>query len=168
MDIKYTVKDNFLNQADYENIKNIVMGDEFPWYFQEETFSFKKYNRKAVVPFFWSHMFFSYPQGIRSSFYKILDPLLKKLKFKALIRVKANLYSNRGKVDEHENHADFPFKHKGALFSLNTCNGFTILKNNTKISSVANRMLLFDPSILHRSSTCTNAKMRCNININYF
>ena len=165
MDLKYIIKDDFLNQADYENIKNIILGNEFPWYFQHEVA-----NLDTCLPdqFFWGHIFFKHNQGITSAFYKILDPILKKLNFKALIRIKANLYSNQGKIVEHEDHSDFPFAHKGALFSLNTCNGSTILKNNTKISSIANRMLLFDPSIPHRSSTCTDEKTRVNININYF
>ncbi len=34
MDLKYIIKDDFLNQADYENIKNILLGDEFPLYFK--------------------------------------------------------------------------------------------------------------------------------------
>ena len=82
--------------------------------------------------------------------------------------MRANLYSNQGKIIEHANHIDYSFKHKGALFSLNTCDGFTVLKDGTKIQSVANRILLFDPSQPHHSSTCTDAKIRCNININYF
>ena len=156
--------DNFLNQADYEKLRNIMLGDDFPWYFQQEVL----YFTKDKTQFFWSHVFFKHNEGITSSYYKILDPLLKKLKFKALIRIKANLYSRQGKIIEHDNHSDFSFPHKGALFSLNSSNGFTILKDNTKIPSVGNRVLLFDPSIPHRSSTCTDAKVRCNININYF
>ena len=167
--IEYTLKNNFLNQADYENIKNTILGEEFPWYFQYGVAVSKNIERASgEEEYLMGHTFFREHQGITSSFYKILDPILKKLKFKALIRIKANLYSNQGKIVEHDDHSDFPFSHKGALFSLNTCNGFTILKNNTKIKSVANRMLLFDPSTPHHSSTCTDAKMRCNININYF
>jgi hypothetical protein len=165
MDIKYIVKDNFLNQTDFENLKNTVMGETFPWYFQEH--------------FFWCHMFFGERNIVHERFFhslssfnspyaKLLDPLLKKLKIKALIRLKANLYPNQGKIIEHKNHTDFPFKHKGALFSLNTCDGFTVLRDGTKIQSVANRILLFDASQPHHSSTCTNTKVRCNINVNYF
>jgi len=164
MDIKYTVKDNFLNKTEHENLKNIMLGTKFPWYFQEGVTQDEKHD----FQFYWTHIFFKPDQGITSGFYKILDPILKKLKFKALIRIKGNLYSNRGKMEEHEDHADYPFEHKGAIFSLNTCNGFTILKDNIKIKSIANRLLLFDPSIIHHSSTCTDAKVRCNININYF
>ena len=169
MNIEYTFTDNFLNPTDYKDIKNIILGEEFPWYFQYGVaFSKNIEMASGEDEFFLGHVFFRQNQGITSSFYKILDPILKKLKFKALIRIKANLYSNHGKIVEHEDHSDFPFAHKGALFSLNTCNGSTILKNNTKISSIANRMLLFDPSIPHRSSTCTDENTRVNININYF
>ena len=163
MDLKHTVKDNFLSKTEHENLKNIMLGLDFPWYFQEGVI-----HTKHDSQFFWSHIFFKPNEGFTSPFYQILDPILKKLKFKALIRIKANLYSNRGKMEEHGDHVDYPFKHKGALFALNTCNGFTVFKDNTKIKSIANRLLLFDPSKPHHSSTCTDAKVRCNININYF
>tara|TARA_R110000765_G_scaffold120143_1_gene215698 strand:+ start:754 stop:1248 length:495 start_codon:yes stop_codon:yes gene_type:complete len=164
VDVKYTIKDNFLNQIDFEKIRNHMLGDEFPWYFQEGV----SHPGKHKDHFGWNHRFFEREEGILSDSYKILDPLLKKLKAKSFLRIKGSLHSNQGKIVHHENHIDYPFKHKGALFSLNTCNGFTTLKDNTKIKSVANRLLLFDPSLPHHSSTCTDAKVRCNININYF
>ena len=163
MDIKYIVKDNFLDQIDFENLKNLVMGETFPWYFKD----YVTYAKKHKAHFFLSHMFYIESKAI-SPFVKLLDPLFKKLETKALIRARANLYSNQGKIIEHEKHTDFPFKHKGALFSLNTCDGFTVLEDGTKIQSVANQILLFDASQPHHSSTCTDAKIRCNININYF
>ena len=163
MDIKYIVEDNFLDQIDFENLKNLVLGEAFPWYFKD----YVAHTGKHEVHFFWSHMFYIESKAI-SPFVKLLDPLFKKLETKALIRARANLYSNQGKIIEHEKHTDFPFKHKGALFSLNTCDGFTVLEDGTKIQSVANQILLFDASQPHHSSTCTDAKIRCNININYF
>ena len=51
---------------------------------------------------------------------------------------------------------------------MNTCDGYTKLKDGTKIDSVANRVLLFDPSKEHCSTTTTNVPARFNININYF
>ena len=50
---------------------------------------------------------------------------------------------------------------------MNTCNGFTILDDGTKIDSIENRALLFDPSKLHHSTTCTDEKVRINIILNY-
>ena len=168
MDLKHTIKDNFLNTIDFDKIKSTMLGIQFPWFVQDESSYLKKYNIQPPVPFFWAHMFFMPNRGITSEFFDILTPVLKKLDIKSLIRVKANLYSSSNKIEEHKSHVDFSFKHKGALFSLNTCNGFTMLMNNTKIKSVGNRILLFDASKPHYSSTCTDAKIRCNININYF
>ena len=78
-----------------------------------------------------------------------------------------NLYPNTEKVYEHEMHQDFDFSHKTAIFSINTCDGYTKLEDGTKIDSVANRILLFDASKEHCSTTTTNVSTRINININY-
>ena len=163
MDIKYTIKDNFLDPVDFENLKNVVLGNKFPWFFEDHV----AYSGKHKTHFHWNHIFFR--EGIAGSpLYNILSTLLNKLDIKALIRIKANLYSRDDKITEHEKHVDYNFKHKGALFSVNTCNGFTMLADGTKIKSVGNRLLLFDTSQPHHSSTCTDAKVRININFNYF
>ena len=165
MDIKYTVHDNFLNQADFESITKEMFGDFFPWYFHN-TVSFKKDKNESH--FFWTHIFFEQGKGITSDYYKMLNPLMKKLNIKALIRIKANLYSNQGKIEEHQAHQDYNYKHKGALFSLNTTNGYTTFADKSKVQGVANRMVLFDPSKPHFSSTVTDVNVRVNIVFNYF
>ena len=112
MDIKYTIKDNFLNKADYNNLKMIMLGDNFPWNFHQTVTS---YNDQRKSHFFWTHVFFSRTLKI-SPFFTILNPILKNLEINALIRIKANLYSRDDKITEHEKHVDYNFKHKGALF----------------------------------------------------
>ena len=42
------------------------------------------------------------------------------------------------------------------------------LDENTKIQSIENRGLIFEPHLNHNSSTCTNVEGRFNINFNYF
>ena len=103
-----------------------------------------------------------------SNYYEIIIPLLDKLKARCLIRVKANLYPNTERLHEHPMHIDRDFSHSGAILSLNTCDGYTKLKDGTKIDSVANRVLLFDASEEHCSTTTTDDFARFNININYF
>ena len=164
MDIKYTIKDNFLDPVDFEKIKNFVLGNKFPWFFEDNV----AYTGKHNTHFYWTHGVFRHGSGVVSPLCNILSTFLNKLEAKAFIRIKANLYSRDDKITEHEKHVDYNFKHKGALFSVNTCNGFTMLADGTKIESVENRLLLFDPSLPHHSSTCTDAKVRVNININYF
>ena len=84
-----------------------------------------------------------------------------------LIRSKINFYPYTNIVYEHGPHKDYDFFNYGAVLSLNTCNGFTRLEDGTKIDSVANRMLFFDASKLHNSSTTSDAPGRFNINLNF-
>ena len=94
--------------------------------------------------------------------------MIKGIFKKSLIRIKANLYPKTDKIIEHDFHADFDFSHKSGLYSLNTNNGFTIMEDEEKIESVANRMIIFDASKLHKSTTCTDENFRANIVFNYF
>ena len=56
---------------------------------------------------------------------------------------------------------------KGALFSLNTCDGYTGFEDGTQIDSVENRVVFFDATKQHHSTSCSNAPYRLNINVNY-
>ena len=103
-----------------------------------------------------------------SPHFEMILPILEKLNIKSLIRVKANLYLYSGETfHEHEMHIDYEFPHHAALLSLNTCDGYTKLEDGTKIESIANRMVIFDASQKHCSTTTTSDFARINININY-
>ena len=101
-------------------------------------------------------------------YYWLKEKLLSKLDIKSLIRAKANLYPSAIKLNNHDLHSDFEYSHKGAIYYLNTNNGYTNFEDGTKIESVANRIMFFDSSTLHNSTDCTDNKYRLNININYF
>ena len=51
------------------------------------------------------------------------------------MRIKINFYPYTDTVKEHQPHFDYDFDHYGAIFSLNTCNGFTRLKDGSKFDS---------------------------------
>ena len=94
-------------------------------------------------------------------------PIINKIEPISLIRIKGNMYHRTETLQEHGQHIDYTFPHKGAIFSINTNNGYTKLHDGTIVDSVANRMLLFDSSLPHNSTSCTNEKTRVNINFNY-
>ena len=103
-----------------------------------------------------------------SPHFEMILPILEKLNIKSLIRVKANLYPYSGEtLHEHGMHTDYEFPHYAALLSLNTCDGYTKLEDGSKIESIANRMVIFDASQKHCSTTTTSDFARINININY-
>jgi hypothetical protein len=86
----------------------------------------------------------------------------------AMVRARALLYTNQGKQIVHEKHTDYYFPHKTIVFYMNTNNGYTEFEDGTKVESVENRIVFFDGSIPHNSSTCTDQKARAVISINYF
>ena len=157
------VIDNFLDKDEFDKIKTVMMGDYFPWFYCDYVS-----NKDEEDKFYFNHNFYkdSKPQ---SSFFNILDNLLTKLEIKSLIRVKGNLQVRANKMTYNNFHTDLPFKHKGCILYINNNNGFTYFKeSDKKVKPKENRVVLFDPSIEHKSSRCSDSKIRVNININYF
>ena len=109
------------------------------------------------------------PQNeICGKIYEMFVPKFKKLaNFKTMIRIKINAYPYTNVVKEHKEHIDFNYEDIGAVFSLNTCDGYTKFSDGTKVESVANRIVFFDASKYHQSTTTSNAKLRYNINFNF-
>jgi hypothetical protein len=169
--VKHKVIENFFDEDYFNNLVDLFTGktneEQIPWHFNS---SVAYYNDDAVKNnlFYMSHVFYDLNIPM-SPHYEILFPLLQELGIAnwGLIRIKANLYPNTERLHEHPMHTDFPFSHSAAILSLNTCDGYTKLKDGTKIDSIANRVLLFDASEKHCSTTTTNIPARMNININY-
>ena len=69
---------------------------------------------------------------------------------------------------QQDDHVDYDFPHRGAIFYLNTNNGLTILEDTIEIKSIENRLLIFDASRPHHSTTCSDDKCRVNVNFNFF
>ena len=57
---------------------------------------------------------------------------------------------------------------KVAIYYVNTNNGYTLFKNNKKVMSEKNKLVIFDANTEHASTTCTNQDYRIVINFNYF
>ena len=156
---------NYLDKDYFNKLKN-AFGENtgtLPFYIQDSVAS--KTNEKHVKHFYFTHLLFDHT--IKSEYYTLLEPLLKKLKVKALIRIKLNLYPRTDILLHHYPHKDEEFKHKALILSLNTCDGGTRIGKKF-IPSIENQALFFDASIPHNSTTCTNQQARINLNFNYF
>jgi hypothetical protein len=152
--------DNFLPDNDFKKIQETFMSDNFPYYFNNTVV-----DEKDTKNFYFVHTLYD-QNVINSDFFKTIDPLLNKLNILFLRRAKVNCYTRSEKIIKHRAHKDLPMSHEGAILSLNTCNGGTYVGKKF-IKSVANRVLLFDPSVSHSSTNCTNQQARFNININW-
>lgn len=161
----YEVIDNFIPEADFLKLKTLMMSDEFPWFYSPYI---THENEKSVNNLFYMTHMFHYHNAIQSNHIDLLNPILSRIDIKAIIRIKANLYPNQGKLYQHVSHTDYRYKHQGALFSINTCNGGTIMHDGKKIDSIENRIIFFDPSKPHSSTNLTDSSVRINVNHNFF
>ena len=160
---KIEIIDNFLDPYYFKSIKNAIIDKKFPWYTDGENNISGTKNNDGM---YFTHMF--YFDKPHSKFIELLNPLIQKIPYdpNKLKRIKGNLYPQSQRKIYHGWHKDFETPHQGCIFYINTNNGYTIFKNK-KVKSIENRLVLFDPSILHRSTTCTDAVYRININFNY-
>jgi len=163
--MNHKIIDNFLPKENFLKIKDVLMGKKFPWFYLPDI-SYKDKASEGPL-FYMQHLLYKHEPN--SSFFNFIkDNLLDFIDIKALIRVKANFYPNQNIKKLNEPHIDYDYLHKGAIFSINTNNGGTLLKDGSRIDSVENRILFFNPSEEHDSENCTDEKVRINININYF
>jgi len=184
------VIDNILDDNDFKQLENLIFtqGSIIKWTWVPDIEGSNKLTATSgVVPyqernqklFYMVHKFydkdgdgFMSDNTVENFIYQIVDKIrlcLEKhnIEVQDLQRMKGNLYPNTSKLYEHEMHIDYNMPNQGAILSLNTCDGYTKLCDNTKVESVANRLFLFDASKKHCSTTTTDTRARFNINFNW-
>lgn len=163
---KFVIYDNVLPNDTFKKMTDSIIEDGgIPWYYTKDVSG----GGVEEVCYF-THLFYRFdglePQ--KSDWYNLVLPIVEVLNCNSLIRIKGNLYPRTNILHHNLNHIDYEFPHNGAIFYLNTNDGYTILNDEHKIESVENRLLLFDSRVPHRSTNCTNKHFRANINFNYF
>ena len=164
------IVDNFLSKEQHKEILDTFIRPNFPWILTTETRDDWAHDEITLYDnlIYLVHGLYNDHCVISPYYDSIVHKIfLPKLDVKALIRVKVNLYPSSDKIHVHSYHRDNTWSHKGAIYYVNDNDGFTTLEDGTKVESVANRMMFFDPSIKHNSSDCTNTKFRLIINFNY-
>jgi len=161
-----SVIDNYLDEANFEMLEAAFTSPSIAWYYN--SYAPNKYEKKYKGNFYFNHTFFEQNE-ITSGNFHILKPLLDKLKVKAIVNIKSNLYPQTREIIKHNLQKDHTFTLKSALFYINTCNGHSYFKSmNKKVNSIANRMVLFDSSKEYYNTTTTDQNGRFTLNINYF
>ena len=162
------IEDNFLDQEKFDELQILMMGDNFAWYFNkgivyqtEDKFQFTHTFYKNFAP--------------HSPLLGRLTPIIKGINPISLWRIKANLRTKTSKIEESLFHVDMAGMSEEnqkqwttSIFYINTNNGYTEFEDNTKVESVANRMVTFPANIKHTGTSCTNEQTRVVINFNYF
>lgn len=183
------VIDDALDKEYFKHLdKQMLHQNRFKWLFQEKVATLEDDPDDEQFYFISS---FYHNLMVEDDFYYELRPLFDALGVKALIRCRAIMYMNQGKIIKHKPHIDFEYSHNAALLYMNTNNGYTgminddwvqndsftpeerfseegIFSDGNKVESVANRILLHDGSIPHHSTTCTDTCKRIVLAVNYF
>jgi len=164
------VIDNFLPSYQFNQIYSIMMGSDFPWYYNPMILG---EDADDYIQDRWQlcHTFNQRNKGVLSTFNTLMEPIVFRLEIKPdnLLRIKANLnpktiFHRRGGY-----HTDLERMgpHQTAVYYINTNNGWTHIKGYGKVKSVANRMVIFDCNLSHSGYTCTDEKTRVLINFNW-
>jgi len=163
--MKYQIHKKFLAPDLFKKTKDLIMNLDFPWRKRDHMTP-----NDATNKIWFTHCFYN-DSVPKSAFYEAyIIPILKKLQAESPIQVRANMtISALFKTSNW--HCDYPFKCTSAILYLNDCDGGTELKINNKIIFIkadANKMLVFDHTILHRAITSKKEPIRYIINFNYF
>ena len=172
------VIDNLLNPKQHKDIKNMMLKDGLlPWKYNDRKVSM---GEDEVSNYQFTHLFYSFhsvtgtTRHIVSQQIDVVRPLLDKIGFVALHRVKANLEPVKPKRYKSEWHYDVAINNKPctfmttAIYYVNTCDGYTEFDDGTKVDCIANRLVRFSSDIKHRGVSQLNSKVKCVINLNYF
>ena len=160
--------DEFLPQETFKELQNDILSTRFPFFIEDKVNNFQTEKNK----FDWYATHTLYDDYVsKSSYFSKMESLVNRINeiaiVRALLRIKVNFYPYTEKLIEHAPHTDDEFSHMGAVFSLNTCDGFTRLCDGSIVNSIENRIVFFDASTMHNSTTTTTAIGRYNINFNF-
>jgi hypothetical protein len=171
------VIENVIAKKEQENIKNLMLGKHFPWYYLNDV-SLKD-NPDERKPGLAHHFIFN---GQPSDYFKHIENLLvktaKKLKLKKISILQSRGFlqfplSNNIVKDKYIDspHLDLVEKHLVFLYYVNDGDGDTIvykdknLKIKKRVKPKQGRMLIFSGDYWHSGSQPTK-DVRCIINTN--
>lgn len=171
------VIDNFLPKDTFKAIKDICTSQEMAWY-RSDGISNNDSTNAIVNPldnYYFVHLIFLDYTQTSNHFNLVKDAFTLGMKehlgqgFRNISRIKINLYPRTEEVQVHPFHSDSKDQEglQGALLCINTCDGYTGFEDGTEVDSVENRVIFFDSTKPHHSTSCSNAAYRLNINVNY-
>ena len=153
--------DNFLPEEEFKSIQSLMTSFQFNWFYQEG----RSYDDDDF--YLMTHMFFQPEVGLNSEHLNMWNTFMNKVEAKKCERIKANLTFKTPTHESTTYHSDY-LDMKTAIFYINTNNGYTEFESGVRVSSVANRVCIFDSNLKHRGTTHTEGdQQRIVVNFNY-
>ena len=163
------VIDNFLPTDLFLDISDFFFSSKFVWYWNEvKTVEGIKYDDELneLDDFQYIHPLYNFNKPISNVNIQVF---IDALNMKHIVKAKINSTTRMNSIVKYGFHTDVRLIGcKTAIFYMNTNNGFTEFKNGDIIESVANRMIIFNSSLSHTGTSCTDKKRRIVLNFNYF
>ena len=166
---------DFLPLALEHEIRDTLLSDSFPWFFNDST---TPDNAGSLTAFQFTHSFFRTDRGWNSQWSSLIQRMLDVAQLRLgvdptkLIRSKANLMTIRNDVpDSSLIHKDMPEPGcNSLLYYVEDSDGDTIIFDESKnithrIAPKKNTAIFFDSNIWHSPSPPTQHKRRVIINM---
>ena len=134
------IVDNFLPNDEFFTFKNIMLAEEFPWYYSGYKHNSFIFSDNKNYDYNFTHFFFKDHNKL-SKYYDILFPILRILRPYAIFRIKANLTLHYNEVVTHGFHTDIEDTYKNidtfktAIFYVNNSDGKTLFKNGQELDT---------------------------------
>lgn len=162
--MKIKIIDNFIEDSKvFNDLKNLLTSNQFPQYYVKDT----GYPGDDS-DFLFCHILYYEGKQTSNYFNRVAMPLLGRMKFNYLDRIKVNLYTKKHKIIHTAMHTDMNgIPHTVGIYSVNTNNGYTLFEDGQKVESVENRLAIFDGNMKHCSVSQTDTNIRVNINMNF-
>lgn len=164
----YQIHDNVLPQEQFQQLKTFILSNNFSWFYSPYKVASDKYDgANEMYDFQFTHNFYS-DYSPKSPFISLIEPIIQIINPKSIVRIKANLTTSTPKIINYGYHKDLDFRGETAIFYINSNDGYTIFEDGTRVESIENRLLRFDSQMIHTGTSCTNEKVRCVLNLNYY
>lgn len=169
------VIDDFLSFSEWDTLSRAMTSNQIKWSGSSVVSIhdplFKDYDPR--YNFQLTHMFLESRSDtmINKNTFFLVDALVKKINPSEWVRIKANLNPCNSHIVEHVFHIDYRSPRDDAwtaIYYLNTNNGYTLFKNNNKIDSIQNRLVVFPSNLEHTGTNCTDVYARMVINLNFY
>ena len=176
------IEDNFLEQKEFDRIEKMLMGTDFPWFYNPDIDEISDVGKFQFVHLFYQDGVSQHYHVSTSDRIKMLTPIIQALQPFSIWRVKANLLTKTSTIVENKFHVDLSVdlnrsqalpKEKlkqwtTSIFYINTNNGYTKFETGETVESIKNRMISFPSHLRHTGTSCTDTRTRVAINFNYY
>lgn len=173
--MKVHIIDNFLPEDEFQKIHNFITGRTIPWYYgpviEDDIPNVSSIDCSSQENCQFSHIFYidDQPAPFIENISSLIDGVMQ-VRCRSLVRIKANLTLRTDKIIEHGFHVDYDDFEGGktAIYYVNTNDGYTKFESGDTVDSVENRLVLFDGTMMHTGTTCTDKVGRYVINFDFF